>query len=293
MRSMTGFGAAAVNEGDFRVAARVRTVNHRNLDLVLRVPEEYRVLETRLREAVGQRLHRGRVEVRLEVEDRRERPVSVDLNASLIEALKQARAELAASDLELDPLRFSDLLRLPDALRITTGASEVDGEAASSILKVVDQALQDLETSRAQEGDRLTEILTAQVEALGLLVEQTAADQEGLRIDQGQRLRSRIDELIGDRIELDEGRLEQEIAYLAERADVREEIDRLVGHLAHFEATMKLDGAVGKKLDFIAQEMARELSTLGAKCRQAGVLDRNIDAKLICEQIREQVQNIE
>ena len=293
MHSMTGYGSYSRDSVSLQIDMRIRSVNHRNLDMVLRMPEEYRYMELEVRRRIGTRLHRGRIELRLDVEDRRERPVRVDVNKSWIAALVQAKKELEEVELVLDGLRLGDLLRIPDALRISAASSEVDEESTASILATLEKALDDLQSSRSKEGAKLFEVLEAQLESLSDLVQEISAQQETIRNDQEERLRRRIQDLVGDAEILEGGRLEQEVSILAERSDVREELDRLTAHILHFRDTMSQSGAIGKKLDFIAQEISRELTTLGAKCRQAGVLQRHVDAKLVCEQIREQVQNIE
>ena len=293
MKSMTGYGSNAQDTGSFQVSMRIRSVNHRYLDLVLRMPEEYRSLELEVRERVGNRLNRGRLELRLDVEDRRDRPVTVDVNKAWVSALLQAQKELESAHLDLEKLRLGDLLRIPDAVRISATTLEVDAEISALIFAVLEGALDDLETSRAREGAKLQSVLEAQLALLADLVEEISAQQESIRRDQAERLRSRIQDLLGNSEIVDERRIEQEIAFLAERSDVREDLDRLATHVTHFRDTMAESGAVGKKLDFLAQEISRELTTLGAKCRQAGVMQRNVEAKLICEQIREQIQNIE
>lgn len=293
MRSMTGYGSYTQDAGALQIAIRIRSVNHRNLDLVVRMPEEYRSLELDVRERVGCRLNRGRVELRLDVEDQRDRAVRVNVNRSWIEGLLQAKKELEEAQLDLGNLGLGDLLRNPDALRISTVGNEVDDQTSTAILKATDAALDELVSSRSKEGGRLREFLEGHLDSLSELVQEIAGDQEAIRREQEERLRRRIQELVSDAQNLDPGRLEQEVAYLAERSDVREELDRLVTHIGHFRDTMTQSGPTGKKLDFIAQEISRELTTLGAKCRQAGVLQRHVEAKLICEQIREQVQNIE
>ena len=293
MQSMTGYGSYAQDTGSHQVSMRIRSVNHRYLDLVLRMPEDFRSLELEVRERIGNRLNRGRIELRLDIEDRRDRPVTVEVNKSWISAFLQAQKELAEAHLDLAKFRLGDLLRFPDAVRISATTSEVDAESSASIFAVLEEALDDLESSRVKEGTKLKSVLEAQMASLADLVEQISAAQETIRRDQEERLRSRIQDLVGDSEIVDERRIEQEIAFLAERSDVREELDRLVTHMGHFLDTIAQTGAIGKKLDFITQEISRELTTLGAKCRQAGVMQRNVEAKLICEQIREQIQNIE
>lgn len=293
MQSMTGFGSVGQETGTFRVAVRLRSVNHRHLDLVLRMPEEFRPLEIEIRERIGKRFRRGRIELRVDVDDRRDRPMAVVVNNSWIAAILQASRELDETDLELEKLRLGDLLRIPDAVRISSLSAEADEESSASIYTALELALNELEESRQREGRKLLGVLEDQLATLASLVEEISGAQESIRSDQADRLRRRIRELVGSDATMDEGRIEQEIAILAERSDVREELDRLDSHIGHFRDTMSQSGPAGKKLDFIAQEIARELTTLGAKCRQAGVMQHNVDARLVCEQIREQVQNVE
>lgn len=293
MQSMTGYGSASRETGEFRVSFRIRSVNHRFLDLVLRMPEDLRPLEPSLRERIGKRLRRGRIELRLEVDDRRQGAVEVQVNRSWISAIQELSKELQESGLDLGRLRLGDLLKMPGAVHVSTVSDDGEAEAGREILAVLDEALEDLGSSRAREGEKLKDVLEGLLSTLSDLIGKLAAKQDSLRQNQRERLRSRIQELADDAGLLDEGRLEQEIAILAERSDVREELDRLEAHVEHFRDAMNQPGAVGKKLDFIAQEIARELTTLGAKCRQTDVQQRNVDAKLVCEQLREQVQNIE
>ena len=293
MHSMTGYGSANLETGQLRVSCRIRSVNHRFLDLVLRMPEDLRPLEPALKERIGQRLCRGRIELRLEVDDRRQRSVEVRVNKSWIAALDHLSKELKESGLKFGRLRLGDLLKIPDAVHVSTNFHDDDAESNRQVLAALDGALEDLVGSRAREGEKLQIVLLELLERLSGLIGEISSQQDPLHQEQQERLRRRVQELMGTGQVLDEARLEQELAILAERSDVREELDRLHTHVDHFEHTMKQSGAVGKKLDFIAQEMARELTPPGAKCRQPGVQQRNMDAKLACEQLREQIQNIE
>ena len=293
MQSMTGFGSASYESGGIHLAARIRSVNHRNLDLVVRLPEELRPLELQLRERIAARLSRGRVEVRVDLEDQRDRPVRVHVNRQWVEALQRTTEALTEAQLDLDRLSLGDLLRIPDAVQIRTESGDGDEQIAAALTKVFDAALDDLVSSRASEGGRLRGILEDQIESLDGLVRKIGEGREVVFQDQQTRLRSRVEELVQGVEGLEPGRIEQEIAILAERSDVREELDRLASHLQQFRETVAQVGAIGKKLDFIAQEIGRELATLGAKYRQAGVTPHQVEARLICEQLREQIQNIE
>lgn len=293
MNSMTGFGSATEDFDACRVAVRIRTVNHRNLDLVIRMPEELRHLELAIRQQIAERLFRGRVEVRIDIEDRRQRPVDVHLNRSWISALQTVAGELEEEGVPLEGLTLSDLLRLPDALRIQVRTPVEDTETATAIDKTVGAALTDLQSSRREEGEKLLAALLQLTGSLETLVGEIEGAQAQVRSGLEARLHERLDDLLSHSPELAEGRLEQELAILVERSDIREELDRLGSHLEQFSGSMAGEAPIGKKLDFLAQEILRELTTLGAKCRQAGVIQQHVDAKLLCEQIREQVQNVE
>lgn len=293
MNSMTGFGSASHENESCRVAVRIRTVNHKSLDQVIKMPEELRASELTVRQRVADRLHRGRVEVRIDVDDHRERPVEVHINRPWVAALKQVTEELEGENLELGKLGMSDLLRFPDALRISATEPDDNSEVARAVSAALDAALLDLQASRQTEGEKLKSILSKLLDSMKIQVDELENAQVEVRDELETRLRQRLSELAERSPELDETRVGQEVAMLVERSDVREELDRLATHLDQFRKTMEQDPPIGKKLDFVAQEILRELSTLGAKCRQAGVVQRHVDAKLLCEQIREQVQNIE
>jgi uncharacterized protein (TIGR00255 family) len=293
MNSMTGYGAASREFDACRVSVRMRTVNHRFLDLIIRMPEEWRHLELPTRQQLSERLLRGRVEVRIDVEDRGQRPVEIHLNRSWISALQKVAADLEQEGLVTQSLGLRDLLRFPDALRLTPQPRSADAEIAAAVRATVDSALEDLHLSRREEGEKLGSALSQLLDSLGALVDAIDGAQEKVRDELENRLRQRLEELLSRSPDLAQTRIEQELAILVERSDIREELDRLAAHLAQFRGSLSGEPPVGKKLDFLAQEILRELSTLGAKCRQAGVIQHHVDAKLICEQIREQVQNIE
>ena len=293
MNSMTGFGSASHEIEACRVTVRIRTVNHKFLDLVFKMPEELRPSELAVRQKVSDRLNRGRVEVRIDVDDHRERPVEVHLNRPWVAALNQVTEELEGENLELGKLGLSDLLRFPDALRITAATPDDDSEIVEAVMTALDLALLDLQATRRAEGQKLKSVLSNLLDSMEIQVGEIEKAQVQVREELENRLRQRLSELAERSPELEETRVGQEVAMLVEKSDVREELDRLVTHLDQFRKNIEEEAPIGKKLDFVAQEILRELSTLGAKCRQAGVIQQHVDAKLLCEQIREQVQNIE
>jgi uncharacterized protein (TIGR00255 family) len=292
MRSMTGFGQARGDNGRHEVAAVLRGVNHRFLDLSLRLREEYRESEAALRDLLAAELHRGRVEASFEVRSLEERSATVAVHRSVVRALHVAIDELIQEGLLGDKLSAGDLLALPAAFEIRLEGDAWAEDDQRLLLAVAGDALAQLIAARRLEGEKLTAILGEKLEALAevtralgaLRVEALAEIQSGLA--------RRLAELLADQ-PIDEQRLAQEAAILAERGDVAEELDRLAAHVEHFRAVCAEPGAIGKRLDFLTQEVFRELNTIGSKCRNAAMTRLVLDAKVLCEQLREQVQNVE
>ena len=291
MRSMTGFGEGAGESGSLRVVATVRTVNHRFLDVAIRQPDELRPLEPRVRALVKRSVHRGRVDLRIEVEPLGDHGVEVDVDRVAVRALAETVEKLASEGSVAGGVRFGDLVQLRDVVRVRAGSRAWIERETDLVLEVVGAALSELEAGRSREGG---ELLPALRRALGVLREihsELSAIGEELRQSLLATLRARLAEMLeGD---VAEDRLAQEVAILADKADVQEELDRLLVHLDAFEATLEAEGAVGRRMDFLAQEILRERNTVASKCRDANVASRIVDAKVACEQLREQVQNVE
>lgn len=295
MRSMTGFSRASGENQRVRLEVSIRTVNHRHLDISVRVPEELREFESSVRKAVAERLTRGRVEVRIDVLHLGGEEPQIEIEDDVVAALRQRIDEFSAKGWITPELSFMDLMKLPGAVRISSGSTEFGSEDAQLLTDTVGRATEGVVVARQTEGNSLKvvlEKLAAELSAVVTAVEETWQD---VTADLPEKLRARMEELLqGTTPALDDNRLAQEVAILAERGDVREELDRLRSHLEHLRDLVGQEGqAVGKRLDFLAQEIFRELSTLAAKFRDPEAVQRVIDGKLVCEQIREQVQNIE
>ena len=297
MRSMTGFGRASYQGEKGQVTATLRTVNHRHLDLSFRGRDDLRELEPAVRQLVSKELRRGRVEVHLEATSAPGEGLEAQVEEGLLRALidlggdLESRGLLASSRLDL-----SDLLRLPNLVRLESGAEaswlEEDREL---VLGVVGKALEQLVTARETEGGKLLAILSRRLEDLRKLHGEMRAQQEGVGEVLLANLRNRISELLRD-FEVgvvDEGRLAQEAALLVDRLDISEELDRLESHIDHFVTILEAEGSIGKRLDFLTQEVFRELNTIGSKCRDSDLIRLVLDGKVLCEQLREQIQNVE
>lgn len=292
MRSMTGYGHAAEAGERYRVRVTLRSVNHRFLDVVLRLRDEQRESEPALRELLTAAVSRGRLEVGLDIDPTDPGSSRLVVDKDVLHQLSRALDGLLEEDLIERGLTAGDLIRHPQLLRVAEPEARWEPEDEELLLRVARAALSELVQARETEGSRLADALRERLYGL----EKAAAELRGLapeaRDEAAAALRDRLEALLGDH-ELEPSRLAQEVAVLADRSDVAEELDRLDAHLEHFHELMATDGAIGKRLDFLTQEIFRELNTLGAKCRNARMTRAVLDAKVLCEQLREQVQNFE
>ena len=292
MRSMTGAGVAHASAEGWRCHVRLASVNHRFLDVVVRLLERLRGREPELRQLVAARLAGGRVEVEVAIEPEGDRAVSLALDEAAVEALHQALGTLREKGWIAGELAAGDLLRLPSLLRFGSG-DEGWGEGAARLLRdTVAAATDALIAAREAEGERLREALEQRLEAFRALAQRLATRREALRQELLAGLRRRLATLAAE-IPVAEERLAQEAALLVERSDVSEELDRLRAHLERFGELLAVTGPVGKQLDFLCQELQREVGTIGAKSRDLATTQDVLAAKLLCEQLREQIQNLE
>lgn len=292
MRSMTGYGEASGRNARRAVTVSLKAVNHRFLDVQLRLVDELRASEAAMRELLARELVRGRVEARVEVRALAERGSAVEVDMELVRAVHAAVRELVDAGMLAGGLTAGDLLRLPAAVRVASAAEGWDEADEELLRRTAAAAAAQLVAGREAEGAVLAAALGERLAALAAIVDRLDALRGPALEESAAALRRRVSELLAGQ-PLDESRLAQEVALLADRGDVSEEIDRLRAHLGHFRAVAAEPGASGKRLDFLTQEIFRELNTLGAKCRNAGVVRAVLDAKVLCEQLREQVQNVE
>ena len=295
IKSMTGFASLARDDEAASIAVTVKSVNHRFLDLQLRMPGSLAPIEARIRSIVQSRVSRGRVEVSISVQQRREPAVDVELNEAFLVALKSAVDRARELGLVEGRVTAGDLLRFPQALAIRETADETP-VAQSPIAQRIEQALADaldeLDAMRVREGAYLRADLDARREQLGeLFARVAAAADQGLTGLQA-RLAERVRELRADTL-ADETAVAQEIARFVGRSDITEEVVRFRGHLDHWRALSESPEPCGRKLDFLLQEMNREVNTAGSKAEGPAVSELIVDLKAGLEKMREQVQNVE
>lgn len=296
MRSMTGFGQATAADERHQVTVTARSVNHRFLEIRLRLPDEARASEPAVQDLFAQELSRGRVEAAVEVRRLGEREVAVEVDRQVVLSAHAAFEELVGGGLVARPLTAGDLLRLPEAVTVRVAPDRWEEGDHALLLAVAREARDQLVAGREAEGARLAVALGERLDELAAVAAELAALAPEARREAAAGLAARVDEILardGAATRLDPQRLEQEVALLAERGDVREELDRLTAHLDHFRELFAAPGAVGKRLDFLTQEVLRELNTLGAKSRHVGLTRLVLDGKVLIEQLREQVQNVE
>jgi uncharacterized protein (TIGR00255 family) len=289
---MTGFGQATGENARHAVTVTVRAVNHRFLELRLHLGDDYRASEETLRSALAAELERGRVDGTVGVRPLAQRAARVRVDREVVRAAHLAIEELFEGGLVGEKLTAGDLLRLPEALVVERDPDLWDVADEAVLLEVGRTALAQLVAAREHEGETLRAVLERRLDELAVVVTRLAELRGIASTAMAESLRARLAEALGA-TGIDPARLAQEAAVLVERSDVAEEIDRLGSHCRHFRDLLGRRGAVGKRLDFLAQEIARELNTVGAKCRDAAMTRAVLDGKLLCEQLREQVQNVE
>jgi uncharacterized protein (TIGR00255 family) len=296
IKSMTGFASLTHEDEHATLGVTVRAVNHRFLDIQLRIPQTLGDVEPRVRALLQKRLARGRVELQISVQLRNPASPSVELNEDFANALSAALERARERGLVAGTLTPGDLLRLPQAISVRDRAADPNPEAeaqlATSVEAAVEQALADLDAMRMREGGHLREDLNGRKDGLAIFIARLAAAADEGRSQLEARLRDRVREISLD-VPVDEAMIAQEIVRTVQRSDISEELTRFRAHLAHWDALTDGPEPCGRKLDFLLQEMNREVNTIGSKADGLHVSELIINAKAELEKMREQVQNVE
>ena len=286
LASMTAFAEATVISNGFQLSWELRSVNHRYLDNQFRLPETLRAVEPAVREQLRRRIKRGKIDAILKLEPDTSEP-KLALNNVLLRQLAAATEEITNAVPNAAPPNTLDLLKWPGVLANPQVDQAVLMNTAADLFN---DALERLIEARHSEGERLLTVLQQQLGSIETIVEFARPLGDSIMQLQQQRLQQKLREL---EVKADPARLEQEVALLAQRADIREELDRLDIHVDEARKLLNAKGPHGRRLDFLSQELNREANTLGAKASQTEISQKAIDLKVVIEQIREQVQNIE
>ncbi len=290
--SMTAFARCEAQVGDpasgsGRLSLELRGVNHRYLELSLRMPDELRAMEPALREGVNARLGRGKVELGLRYTPPEAADGALAIDEELVKRLSHASREVESLLYNPAPVSSLELLKWPGVLC----PPSIDAETLkAAVMTLLGEALDEFIEARGREGAKLREVIEQRLAAMAEVVSGVRERMPQVLAAQREKLRTRIADL---GLELDEGRLEQELALLAQKADVDEEMDRLQTHITEVGRVLAQDGPVGRRLDFLMQELNREANTLGSKSIDTETTAASVELKVLIEQMREQIQNIE
>jgi len=287
IRSMTAFARREMDTGTGALSWEIRSYNHRYLEPGLRLPEELRAAESMIRERLGRRLGRGKVDCTCRFRPQASRAAPVDIDTDNLARLLTACDKVAAGLAEAAPLDPLDVLSWPGVLR----EEVIDTEPlVGSALELLELALDDLVASREREGEKITELLLQRCDSMSDLVVRARELLPEIRAGLQSRLEARLSELD---IPAEPGRLEQELVLQLQKIDVDEELDRLQGHIDEVRRVLSRSEPVGRRLDFLMQELNREANTLSSKSVSGETTGISVELKVLIEQMREQVQNVE
>lgn len=293
MKSMTGFGKHTFTNDDYQIEVEVKSVNHRFLDMQIRMSREYNSFEMALRQVVKEQLSRGRIEVGIFVTNERRDTKKLAVNWHLMDSLM---AQLQDAETRYDSQLFnaesvmSGLINHNDFFEIVEN-NEQDSQLETYLISALTEALAKLNTSRLTEGQQIREVLQQYLSDFREYVSRIQEMSALFETDYQMKLTAKVQEAVGEAV--DEARLLTEVALLIERGDIHEELDRLVIHIQKLADLLVVEHSIGRELDFLIQEMNREVNTIGSKSAPIAIKEAVVQMKTILEKIREQVQNIE
>lgn len=290
MKSMTGFGRASLESNGKNYIIEIKTVNNKYSDITVKSPKRLSFMEDKIRKQIANRITRGKVEVSVSFFDFSNKSKNVVLNKEIAkEYIKQLR-EIADENNLSENISVVEIAKLPDILNSID--SDNDEEIAGEALKCLNMALDSLIEMRKTEGENIKQDLLVRIERVQNLVDKIAENSKGIVEEYVSKLEKRVKEILKTDV-VDENRIAQEAVIYADKTSIEEELTRLNSHIVQFKELINSDGPVGKKLDFMIQEMNRETNTIGSKAGSGEITKAVIDLKVELEDIREQIQNIE
>ncbi|TDR78440.1 YicC/YloC family endoribonuclease [Paludibacterium purpuratum] len=285
--SMTGFASTNREFPGGMLSLELRAVNHRYLDIQMRLPEELRIIEPQMRELISSKVSRGKLECRVGLNQLDSGAPTLEINTEYLQALLTAAGEVQRLAKEGKSLSVGELMRWPGVLKSNQLAPEVLQQLCLEGLATI---LTDFNASRAREGDKLKTLLLERVAGMESIVASVKPKLPQILDAYMAKLSGRLREALSN---IDDDRIKQEFALFAQKIDVDEELTRLTTHLTEVRRILKADGQAGKRLDFLMQELNREANTLGSKSVSAETTQASVELKVLIEQMREQIQNIE
>jgi len=291
LRSMTGYAVETADLSQGQLSLELRAVNSRFLDLTFRMGEDFRALEPALRTQIGEQVKRGKLECRINFSPREDAALPGNLNTPLLAQLQALTNAAMDAFPDARPLAVHEILRWPGMLGDTTPDPQALHATALTLMQAV---LAQFNASRAREGDKLKAVILDRVAGIRGHVEQIRPRTPEIIASYREKLGRRLEELLpASDSPIDRDRINQEVVLFAQKIDVDEELDRLVTHLDEVARALDAGGAAGKRLDFLMQELNREANTLGSKSASLEFTQTSVELKVLIEQMREQIQNIE
>lgn len=292
IKSMTAYGRGEYQQGDTLFVSEIRSVNNRYRDIILRIPKNFQPLENELRAIISSGIRRGRVEVSIQMENgSEESPYELELNMPLVESYFRIFDQLSEKFGLDQEIRFESLCQMKDVILSKPEEVNVE-EAKPGLTEVLGQALDSLDRMKISEGKAIEADFVKRLDLLERHADEVDERAPILVEAYRKRLKDNIRRMLEDEV-VDEGRLAQEVALFAEKSDITEEIVRIRSHLRQFREYMSLEDALGRRLDFLLQEINREVNTLGAKASDSLISSLAVEMKAELEKLREQVQNVE
>jgi uncharacterized protein (TIGR00255 family) len=289
---MTAYGRGEYRQDETLYIAEIRAVNHRHRDIVLRIPKNLLVLEKDLKSLISSRTRRGRIEVFIEMKNEGGAvPYDLELNVPLAKSYFEIFKQMAEQFAPNQEIPLNSILNMRDV--ILSKPAEIDLEkTGNAIQEALSQALDLLDTMRLREGEAMETDFLKRLDLLGQYLDDVEKRAPELVEEYRNRLKINIDRMLKD-VEADEARLAQEVAYFAEKSDITEEVVRTASHLSQFREYLAVDDAIGRRLDFLIQEINREVNTIGSKTSDSLAAKVVVEMKAELEKLREQVQNVE
>ena len=290
IKSMTGYGKANLSKNEREYQVEIKSVNHRYLDISVKMPRILSYLEEEVKKEIASKVKRGKIDVFITFENNSTEGKEIKINTEIAKIYIDELKKLAKQEDILANIEVTEISKFPDVLSIQN--NQEDETIKNELLETVSQATQKLVQMRAIEGSKIAEDLLTRIKAIQEKVKEISSLSTGLIEEYVVKLEGRIKEILKNQ-EVDEARLAQEVVIYADKCSIEEEVTRLESHISQFEKLLNSEEAIGKKLDFIIQEMNRETNTIGSKANNLEITNGVIDVKTEIENVREQVQNIE
>ncbi len=291
VKSMTGYGKGVAENADAKITIEMKSVNHRYLDLSIKLPKKLNFLEQAVRNKISSTISRGKVDLYITLEEHSDACYQVSVNEAMAKKYFDSISSMADAIGVANDIKASHIVRLPDVIELVETDADEDS-LKDLVFEALEACLMQFVASRVTEGGRIEADLLTKMEEMTGLVAQLEDKSPAIIEEYKRKLTDKISELLDDN-HIDESRIAQEVTIYADKVCIDEEMVRLKSHVAETKDTLKLDAEVGRKLDFLAQELNREANTILSKSTNAEVADIGISLKTLIEKVREQIQNIE